>query len=692
LTSRREQALPVPGIPMTLKPAVRFRIIASFVLAATVLAAAATILYRNAGQTREIRHLSQHTRAVIEELQGLMSTVQDAETGQRGYLLTGDEDYLAPYNSAVSHIDASLERLERLSAHDTEQLARVRILQRHVHAKFGELGTTIRLRRRQGLEAARQMVLAGNGEREMEVISGLITNMEEEQNQLLEQHRRAFEANLNRTTGLLALAIAIQFALLTLVFILFYRDTAHRQYATSELEHANSRMRTILTTMGDGLYRLDSEGKLAYLNPAGERLLGYKLTDIRGRVMHTLVHSRKPTGEINPLETCPVTASLLEGTNTIVPQDWFERSDGSFIAVEYSSTPLIQEGEIAGVVVCFRDINERLQREEELRATTQLQHAILQSANSIIISTRADGIITTFNAAAEEMLQYSAQDVVGKLTAEMLHDPEEVATRAAQMSKELGVPVAPGREVFTRKTELGMAENGEWSYIRRDGTRFPVSLSIAGLRDAAGKITGFMGIAEDITERKKAEAALRESEARLKLALEREKDDARIDFLTRIPNRRAFYEIAAAEATRARRYKRPLTIAYLDLDNFKNVNDSSGHEVGDELLVEVAATIRSNLRSTDTVARLGGDEFAMLLPETSPASGAMVIHKLFEKLQASIRQKDWPVTCSIGVVSFEHPPESVDDMVRQADEAMYSAKVQGKNSVAVRGPARVASS
>jgi diguanylate cyclase (GGDEF)-like protein len=140
--------------------------------------------------------------------------------------------------------------------------------------------------------------------------------------------------------------------------------------------------------------------------------------------------------------------------------------------------------------------------------------------------------------------------------------------------------------------------------------------------------------------------------------------------------------VGLREITRARRYNRPLTLLYIDLDNFKQVNDAFGHETGDELLVEVAATIRCNVRATDLVARLGGDEFALLLTETNREAGLVVTNKLRETLLRAMQERNWPVTFSIGVVSFTVPPASVEEMVKQADEVMYSVKQRGKNSIA----------
>jgi diguanylate cyclase (GGDEF)-like protein len=312
-----------------------------------------------------------------------------------------------------------------------------------------------------------------------------------------------------------------------------------------------------------------------------------------------------------------------------------------------------------------------------------LQRAIFDSASVSIISTDAHGMITTFNSAAERMLQYATDEMVGKATPAVIHDAAEIVRRAGELSRELGVTIAPGFDSFMAKTvRTGIPDENEWTYVRKDGTRFPVRLSVTPLRDAAGNINGFMGIAEDITERKKAEAALSDSETKLKEALQREKNAARIDFLTGILNRRGFYEIAATEAQRARRCHRPLALMYVDLDNFKAVNDSLGHETGDELLIKVAATIHSTVRGTDVVARLGGDEFAVLLPETDQEAGLTVVRKVQEQLLEGMRQENWPVTCSIGLTSFRDAPESVEEMVRRADAVMYSVKLKGKNSVA----------
>lgn len=146
----------------------------------------------------------------------------------------------------------------------------------------------------------------------------------------------------------------------------------------------------------------------------------------------------------------------------------------------------------------------------QLRETLELQRAILDNAGHAIISTTPDGIITSFNPAAERMLGYAAAEVVGLQTPAIIHDPAEVAVRAKEFSDELGETIAPGFEVFVARARRNLRNEYEWTYIRKDGTRFPVLLSVTALRDAAGAITGFLGMAIDISRRKRDEAWIRQ--------------------------------------------------------------------------------------------------------------------------------------------------------------------------------------
>ncbi|MBD2564965.1 MULTISPECIES: PAS domain S-box protein [Nostoc] len=153
-------------------------------------------------------------------------------------------------------------------------------------------------------------------------------------------------------------------------------------------------------------------------------------------------------------------------------------------------------------------ISELQQTEINLQSAMTLQQAIFDSANYTIISTETNGTICTFNAAAEQWLGYTAAEVIGKTTPAILHNPDEVVQRAAELSQELNRQIAPGFEVFVAKAQLGQIDEREWTYIAKDGSHFPVLLSITALYDRTGKLTGFLGIATNITRRKQAEQSL----------------------------------------------------------------------------------------------------------------------------------------------------------------------------------------
>jgi len=167
----------------------------------------------------------------------------------------------------------------------------------------------------------------------------------------------------------------------------------------------------------------------------------------------------------------------------------------------------------------------------------------------------------------------------------------------------------------------------------------------------------------------------------LQNTLKDEQRHARIDHLTGIGNRRYFFQIADIEMERSRRYKRPFTVVYIDLDNFKTVNDTLGHKAGDSLLKAVSKTIKDNIRSTDTAARLGGDEFALVMPETEAEAARDFVNKLNRQLLEAMQKKSWQVTFSMGVMTFITPPNSVDDMISGVDGLMYFAKKAGKNDM-----------
>jgi diguanylate cyclase (GGDEF)-like protein len=169
--------------------------------------------------------------------------------------------------------------------------------------------------------------------------------------------------------------------------------------------------------------------------------------------------------------------------------------------------------------------------------------------------------------------------------------------------------------------------------------------------------------------------------SRLKQAMDHERELSHTDHLTGAMNSRAFYKLAEYEIKKCERFERPITIVYIDLDNFKEINDQFGHSTGDTVLKNVVQKINGNVRATDILARLGGDEFALLLPETNQEAAHTIVTRLQSILLEEMLRCKWQITFSIGVLTCTTPPAGINEILHQADELMYSAKNNGKNAI-----------
>ncbi len=271
------------------------------------------------------------------------------------------------------------------------------------------------------------------------------------------------------------------------------------------VQEAEARKLALIAARTDNAVILtDAQGLTEWVNEGFIRLTGYSFEEVRGK---------KPGHILRGPETNLETVAYM--------RERIQRGEGySVELVNYAKTgrkywlaievqPIYDDqGHVANFMAIQTDITDRKNAEAELRKTNTLQQAIFNSANYAIIAASPEGVILTFNRAAENMLGYTAAEVVGKLTPAILHDPDEVAARAKELTAELGREVLPGFEAFVAKARLGRPDEREWTYIRKDGTRFPVRLSVTALFDDAGHVTGTLGIASDITESKRSAAEL----------------------------------------------------------------------------------------------------------------------------------------------------------------------------------------
>jgi len=179
-----------------------------------------------------------------------------------------------------------------------------------------------------------------------------------------------------------------------------------------------------------------------------------------------------------------------------------------------------QYGNVVGFYVLVTDVTELKLKEAALHESNALKSAVLSSTQYLVMATTTDGVVTMFNEASQATLGYSLEEILGRATPALWHDPEEVVARTEALNRELGTSIAPGFATFTIKSDLTGSDQHEWTFTRKDGSRFPVSLNVTTLHDASGEITGYLGVGEDITSRKRAEEALTTSEEKFRSAME----------------------------------------------------------------------------------------------------------------------------------------------------------------------------
>lgn len=468
--------------------------LAAFGVAVLALLLVGILSIRSLLQVGEQSSLVEHSYQVIRQAERMLANILDIQSGQRGYIITGSEEYLANYDAARVAVQQDVQRLRSLTADNPAQRHYLDEMEKLVTLRLAIAHERIELRRAQNIRAAQAAVAAGEGKAVTDKIRSAQKNIVAEEQRLLAE-RNQLEKNRTKIT-LVSIASLGGLA----IVILGLAGARIRRISAEQRLTAHERDR--LFNYALDMYSIAGfDGYFKQINPAWEKTLGWSKAELLDRPYLEFIHP-------DDLEiTAHAAATAREGKELYVFENRYRCKDGSYKWLSWVAYPQIEEGLIFAVA---RDITESKRAGIQLQETLELQRAILDNAGYAVISTTPDGIITTFNPAAEKILGYAAAEVVGLRTPAIIHDPAEVAARAKEFSDELGEAIAPGFDVFVAKARRNLPNEYEWTYIRKDGTRFPVLLSVTALRDAAGAITGFLGMAADISRRKRNETLIRQ--------------------------------------------------------------------------------------------------------------------------------------------------------------------------------------
>ena len=406
------------------------------------------------------------------------------------------------------------------------------------------------------------------------------------------------------------------------------------------------REEVLLRQMVDGVITFGEDGMIRSLNPAAERMFGYRDAEAAGMAIDCLLSADGGYFRF------AAQASGGQGTRQLAYELEGIRRDGNRFVADLSVSRIVFEGRRA-VIGIVRDITARKRDEQNLLV---FKRAIESSVNGITITDAVNGenLIIYVNPAFERMTGYAGHEVLGKNPRFLRGNDRD--------------------QVELRKLAMALEERREGYFVlrnyRKDGSQFMNELYVAPVRDRDGAVTNYIGIMNDISDQRRYEEQL--------------VYQANHDPLTGLPNRNLLQDrLGQALALESSRRRNPIGVMFLDLDNFKKINDTLGHTVGDMLLKAVANRLRNCVRGGDTVSRLGGDEYILILPNVKEMHDVTTVAKKLIGLFSTpflLMGHELYITASIGIALFPSDGDTVDALLKNADAAMYHAKEQGKNN------------
>jgi len=425
-------------------------------------------------------------------------------------------------------------------------------------------------------------------------------------------------------------------------------DITDQRDAEAALRGSEDKYRSLVESSPDYIFEVDAGMRFTYANPATQKLLGYTAEELADKSPFNFIRDEQDARELTQLVLKRLPISHVETT--------VRTTDGREAIVETSATPILgPDGSFRGYRSIERDITERKRAEVALKESRNFIEAILNAAPARIFWKDRNLVYLGCNAAFARDAGFSdPAEIIGKDDFQMGWKDQADLYRLDDLQV-----IDSGRDKLLI----------EEPQTTPDGRNIVLLTSKIPLRDSNGEIVGVLGTYLDITDRKQAQATI------LKMA--------RVDALTGLANRNVFVEELARAIARARRSDKGLAVLYLDLDHFKDVNDTLGHPVGDELLKAVADRMRANVREIDTVARFGGDEFGVIMSELSdPAEAAVLAEKLLEHLAEPFQLNGDQILCgtSIGIATCGPDTPDAERLLTQADVALYRAKAEGRGT------------
>ncbi len=474
-------------------------VLAGFGIATAILVLVGWQSYRSTARFAEAAQWREHTYEVLNSLDNTIGRLSDTETGQRGYLLTGEEAYLEPYRAAIKNIDQTIGELKSLTSDNSNQQKRIRILEPLIENKLTELQRTIELRKSEGFAAANRVVLQGSGKQLMDQIRAIIAEMANEEKDLLRIRTQEANESVKRTSRTILAGTLVSISLLVLCFGLLNRELSERKRAQETLGKSEKRFSTTLSSIGDAVIATDMNGAVTFMNSVAQSLTGWSQTDATGKSMD-LVFDIVNKETRRPVEN-PVKKVFREGKVVgLADHTILLSKEGKEFDIEDSAAPILTDtGERFGVVLVFRDITEMKLADEETKRQKELLQLILESIADGVVVADSNGKFLFFNAAAEQVLGIGATDTT----------PDQWSDHYGSYLPDALTPYPPNELPLVRAMR-GETVDAVELFTRNAKVPDGRLLSITGrpLRSEDGALQGGVVVFHDVTLQKRAQEAL----------------------------------------------------------------------------------------------------------------------------------------------------------------------------------------
>jgi diguanylate cyclase (GGDEF)-like protein/PAS domain S-box-containing protein len=456
---------------------------------------------------------------------------------------------------------------------------------------------------------------------------------------------------------------------------IFFSDITERMQAEENLRKREQEYKTLVENTPDVIVRFDRQYRHIYVNPAVEKEFGSSPAKLLGK-------SHRELGQ---------SPAMADWSETLI-RNVFETGDEISFELNYPSAAGIksyisrgvpefaENGSVASVLFIHHNITERKQAEDQLREAEAKYRDIFENAINGIFQSTPDGHFRSVNAAMARIFGYdSPEDMIESIG-------NNIATRIYADSNR--------RHEFIRILgQMGSVKDFEAANFRKDGSVIWTRTSARTIRDINGNIQYYEGFLEDITESKQAQEELKSANESLRARLEEIqalqvtlRDQAIRDSLTGMYNRRYLFETMERELARAKRGNYPVSIIMIDIDHFKDFNDTHGHQAGDEILMALGELLRHSVRQGDIACRYGGEEFLIIMPGVDNGdteNRANAIRQRFADLKINYEGLQLSTTVSVGVAYYPVHGNTINKIIKAADDALYEAKQAGRNCVRV---------